>query len=280
MKSLAVISLKGGTGKTTVAVNLAVGLARRLPEGKRVLMVDADPQANASLTMLGGEPPLEPTLTSVLLAEDEARDAIRPSRLPSIDLLPADASLAECTVLLSDPKMIGRELRLRSVLKSVERDYELVIIDAPAQMSLISINVMNAARELIVPVDPGIYAAAGLVKLQETVGLIKRHMLHEELQIIGLVITKLQNNKPNRDFEAELRRLYGSLVYGATIPYSAKVLEACGRHLSVIEHAPSSAAAVAFDRLVKELNEHGRENRHGGRNARSDQSSRQKRRAG
>jgi chromosome partitioning protein len=268
--SIAVISLKGGTGKTTLAVGLAVSLARRLPKGKRLLLVDADPQANASMTMLNGEAPIEPTLTAVLLADCEARQAIRPSRLPSIDLLPADASLAECTVLLSDPNLIGRELRLRSALEPLKTAYELVIFDAPAQMSLVSINVMNAARSLIVPVDPGIYSAAGLGKLQETVGLIRRHMLHDELQILALVLTKLQPNRANRDFEAQLREHYGPLVCNTTLPYSPKVLEACARHLSVIEHAPACPAAVAFDHLVRELMKHGRQTRDARRNAGKD----------
>lgn len=280
MRTIAVVNLKGGSGKTTVALSLAVGLARSLPKGRRLLIVDADPQGNASLTMLEGKPPSDPTLTDVLLADSEAGDAIRPSRLSSIDLLPADGSLAECTVLLVD--QLGRELRLRTALGSIAEKYDVCIIDAPPQMSLISINVMNAARELVVPVDPGIYSASGLGRLQETVEQVRKHLAHPELSIIGLILTKLMKNKATRDFESQLREHYGSLVYAATVPYSVKVEEACARHLTVLEHAPSSPAAVAFDRLVKELTPNGkRATGNAGRNIRTDRSkARKKRRAG
>ena len=112
MRVIGITNLKGGSGKTTVALCLAVGLARRLPKGRRLMIVDADPQGNASLTMLEGATPSDPTLTAVLLDESGAGEAIRPSRLPGIDLLPADGSLAECTLLLAD--QLGRELFSRS----------------------------------------------------------------------------------------------------------------------------------------------------------------------
>jgi len=280
LRTIAVVNLKGGSGKTTVALSLAVGLARSLPKGRRLLIVDADPQGNASLTMLQGKAPADPTLTDVLLGDSEAGEAIRPSRLPSIDIMPADASLAECTVLLVEE--MGRELKLRAALQSIEDKYDICIIDAPPQMSLISINVMNAARELIVPVDPGIYSASGLGRLEETVQQVRKNLCHPELSIIGLILTKLMKNKAARDFERQLREHYGPLVYAAAIPYSVRVEEACARHLTVLEYAPTSPAAAAFDRLIKELATHGkRTNGTAGRNHGSNRSAaRKKRRAG
>ena len=112
MRTLAVVSMKGGVGKTTLALSLAINMAKALPKRKRLLVVDSDPQGNASMTLLEGKPPADPTLSQVLLDEADVREAIRPSRHPGIDLLPADASLADCTLLLAD--QMGREQRLRA----------------------------------------------------------------------------------------------------------------------------------------------------------------------
>ncbi len=278
MRVIGITNLKGGSGKTTVALCLAVGLARQLAKGRRLLIVDADPQGNASLTMLEGAVPSDPTLTAVLLDETEAAEAVRPSRLAGIDLIPADGSLAECTLLLAD--QLGRELRLKTALQSIQDRYDICIIDAPPQMSLISINVLNAASELIVPVDPGIYSASGLGKLQDTVEQVRKHLAHPELAIIGLILTKLTQTKAARDFERQLREHYGPLVYAATIPYAVRFEEACARHRTVLELS-ASPASEAFERLVKELTKHGTRTRHAGRNAgKNSRHGRTKRRAG
>jgi chromosome partitioning protein len=255
MRTIAIVSMKGGVGKTTLALSLAVSMASKAPKRKPLLIVDSDPQGNATMTMLNGQAPADPTLTQVLLGECEAREAIRPSRHPGIHLLPADASLADCTLLLAD--QMGRELRLRAALREVDRSYDTCIIDAPPTMSLLNVNVLNAARELIVPVDPGIYSAAGLSKLHETVEQVKKHLCHPELAIVALALVRLQRHKAHADFERQLREHYGPLVCKATIPDSVQVQLACSNHLTIGEYAPSSAAAIAVERLVKELSNHG-----------------------
>ena len=251
MRTIGVVSMKGGVGKTTLALSMAVSMARGLKKKGRLLVVDSDPQGNASMTLLEGKAPADPTLSQVLLAEADAREAIRPSRHPGIDLLPADASLAECTLLLVDH--MGREQRLRAALKDVEARYDVCIIDAPPTMSLLNVNVLNASQELVVPVDPGIYRAAGLGKLQETVDQVRRHLCHPELAIVALAIVRMQRHKAHADFERQLREMYGPLVLKTTIPDSVLVSVACSHHMTVGEYAPASPAAVALERLVKEL---------------------------
>jgi chromosome partitioning protein len=251
VKTLAIVSMKGGVGKTTLALSLAVTMAKALAKRKRLLVVDSDPQGNASLTMLSGASPADPTLSQVLLAECEAREAIRPSRHPGIDLLPADASLADCTLLLAD--QMGREHRLRSALRDVEDTYDTCIIDAPPTMSLLNTNVLAAASSLIVPCDASVYSAAGLGKLDDVVQQVRRHLLNPDLCIVALVIVRLQRHKAHADFERQLREHYDGLVCKATIPDSVQVQLATAKHLTVGEYAPKSAAAVAIDRLVKEL---------------------------
>lgn len=279
MRTMAVTSLKGGVGKTTLSLSLAAGLARRLPKRGRLLVVDGDPQGNATMSLLDGKVPDDPTLSHVLLGEAAAHQAIRPSRLPKVDILPADTSLAECTILLD--KQIGRENRLRAVLQGVEATYETCLIDALPGLNLISVNILNAARELIVPVDAGVYSVAGLGRLHETVEQVRKHLCHPDLCIIGLCLMKLTRSKVTKDFERQLRDHYGPLVYRTTVPFHAAVEEACARNLTVGEHAPASPAAVAFDELVKELMSHGQTVGSSRRNPRPHRgAARNKRRAG
>jgi chromosome partitioning protein len=256
LRTLAVVNHKGGVGKTTTALNLAVGIARRLRKGRRVLLIDGDSQGNASTTLLDGKAPSKPTLTQVLLDEADVSEAIRPSRCPGIDLLPADLSLADCTVWLAD--QIGREQRLRTALQTVGDPYDLVIVDAPPAMSLVSVNILHAVDQLLVPVNAGMYSVMGLSKLQETVDKIKKHLAHPDLCIIGLVLTLVMKNRPTRDLEAQLRQTYGALVYKSVIPYSPQIEVAACHHRTILEYAPKSPPAQAFESLVTEVLGNGR----------------------
>jgi chromosome partitioning protein len=255
MQSIAVVNLKGGSGKTTTALNLAVGCAQRK---KRVLIVDADPQANATMTMLDGATADAPTLGNVLLDEAAAAEAIRPSRFKRVDILPADVKLADAALLLAD--QLGRERRLRSSLGGLD-DYDLVVIDAAPQMSLVTVNVLNYAAELLVPVDAGLYSIMGLARLQETVEQVRRYLDNRELRISGMVLTRTHRNKATRDIEAQLREAYGDLVYQTVIPHSVRVEEAHARHRTVLEFDPRSAPALAYDRLITEVLKHGQSQR-------------------
>lgn len=255
MRSIAVVNLKGGSGKTTTALCLAVGLARRLSRQRRVLLIDGDPQANATMTMLDGREPDSPTLGDVLLDEAGAGEAIRPTRVPRVDLIPAEASLADCTLALAD--QIGRERRLRTALREVEGDYELVVVDGPPQLTLVSINILAAVDELVVPVDAGLYSIAGLGRLEVTVDQVRRHLDHSALRIAGLVLTRAQKNKATKDLEGQLREAFGPLVYKTVIPHSVKVEEAHARHRTILEWAPKSPPGAAYDRLVTEVLKHG-----------------------
>ena len=209
--------------------------------------------------MLGGMPAKEPTLGQVLLDEAGAGEAIRPSRLARIDIIPAEASLADCTLTLAD--QIGRERRLRTALREIEDDYEMVVIDAPPQLNLISINILQAVSELIVPVNAGVYSIAGLGPLQDTVDQVRKHLDHGDLHIIGLVLARVLRNKATKDLESQLREAFGELVYQTVIPHSVKVEEAHARHRTILEWAPKSPPALAYERLVTEVLKHGHSKR-------------------
>jgi chromosome partitioning protein len=248
MRSIGVVNLKGGSGKTTSALCLAVGAAF---QQQRVLLIDSDPQSNASLVMLDGEPAEEPTLSHVLLDQADAREAIRSTRVARLDLLPADARLADTALLLAE--QLGREGRLSGALHTIEGNYDLVIVDAAPQLSLVTINVLNAVGELLVPVDAGLFSVVGLARLQETVDQVRRYLSNHNLRISGLVMTRTHRDRATRDIDEQLRGAFGALVHQATIPHSVRVEEAHARHRTVMEFAPRSAPALAYGRLLMEV---------------------------
>jgi chromosome partitioning protein len=256
VRTIAVLNLKGGSGKTTAALNLAVGLARALPKKKRILLVDGDASANATMTILDGHAAAAPTLGQVLLRQAEASDAIRPTRVPQLDVLPAAGSLANATLQLGEEW--GREQRLRTALRTVEASYEVCVIDSPPSMSLLSVNILQAVTDVIVPVDSGIYSLAGLVRLTDVIALVRENLDHDPLHVIGLVLTKAMKNAATAAIERQLREAYGELVYRTVIPYDVKVEESAAHHRSVLEFAPNSKAAVAFNGLIEEVLNHDR----------------------
>jgi chromosome partitioning protein len=253
MRSLGVVNLKGGSGKTTTALCLAVGAAMR---SLHVLLIDSDPQANATMIMLDGKPAHGPTLGNVLLDQVGAHEAIESTRVGGLDILPADGTLADAALALVD--QLGRERRLAVALRTVEADYDLVIVDAAPQLSLVSINVLNAVGELLVPVDAGAFSVAGLGRLQESVDQVRRYLDNRLLTIAGLVMTRTHANRATKDIDAQLRAAYGPLVHQATIPHSVKVEEAHARCLTVLEFAPRSAPALAYGQLLTEILDDGK----------------------
>jgi chromosome partitioning protein len=260
MRRIGFVSEKGGVAKTTTAINVAVGLARR---GHRTLLVDVDPQANASLVLTEGRGAAPPTLGAVLLGEAEAADAIRPTAVEGLDLLPADVSLADANLALAD--QIGRERRLRVALEAVEGGYDFVLLDTSPQRSLLTVNALCYIAEAIVPVDPGLFAVAGLGQLQAAVEDVRRYLDNRALRIAGLVLTRTANNNVSRDVEAQLRGMFGELVHPTAIPTNAKVEEAHSRYQSVLDYAPRSAGAKAYAALVEEIIDHGHRTQDGAR---------------
>ena len=248
MRSIAVVNQKGGSCKTTTALCLAVGMARR---GLRTLLVDADSQGNATMTMLDGAGAVPPTLGNVLMRQADIDEAIRPTRVEGLDLLPADARLADASLLLAD--QLGREHRFRAALGRVEDRYDALVVDCPPQMSLVTVNVLAAVEELIVPVDAGIYSVAGLAQLGQTVADVREFLNNRALRISGLLLTRTHNNRATRDIGDQLRAAHGGLVFRASIPHSVRVEEAHARNLSVIEFAPTSAPAKAYRDLLSEI---------------------------
>lgn len=247
MRTIAFISEKGGVGKTTTTLNVAAAAGQG---GRRVLVVDADPQGNASHVLAGGEKPDRPSLAEVLVNDATAQEAIGPSVFPGIDLLPADHSLADAVAALSDA--VGRERRLRRALASLS-GYDLVLIDTAPTRSLLTTNVLNAASELVIPMAPGLFGVLGLVQLTKDVADVREYLDNRDLRIAGIVLTMAERTAVALDVERQLREEFGDLIYKTTIPRNVKLEEAHSRHVPIFDYSPRSAGATAYRSLAAEI---------------------------
>jgi chromosome partitioning protein len=203
------------------------------------------------MVLLQGQPAEPPSLGSVLLGQADAADAVIETTTPGLDLLPADVGLADANLALTSE--IGRERRLRVALESIEGDYDYVILDTSPQRSLLTVNALVYVHEVIVPVDAGLFAVAGLGQLQGTVEQVKTYLDNPRLRIAGLVLTRTRADNVSRDVERQLRELFGQLVYRTAIPQNVKIEESHSRYLGVLDYSPTSAGAKAYAALVEEI---------------------------
>lgn len=251
MRRIAFVNLKGGVGKSTCAATIAVALAHR---GRRVLLIDADAQGHATWTATQGQGADDPGLGDVLMRRAAAVDAIRPTPTKGLDVLPAGSSMGSANIALAQE--LGRDTRLRSALADLG-GYDEVLIDSGPSLTPITINVLTAASEVVAPVDAAMFAVLGLVDLRRVVEEI-RDAYNPSLRLAGLVLCKARKDATSRDVERQLRETFGELVYQTTIPLSAAVEAAHARALTILDHAPKSPAAVAFEALTDEVLSHGR----------------------
>ena len=243
----AVANQKGGVGKTTTAVNLAACVAEA---GYRALIVDIDPQCNATVG-LGMAKDLEPTVYDVLAGDATARDAIRPSDVERLDVLPSTSDLAGANIEL--PTLDGWEVRLRDALAPLRDEYAFTLLDCPPSLGPLTVDALAAADRLIVPVQTEYYALEGVADLLETVGMIQRE-LNPRLTIAGMLLTMHDGRtRLSRDVERDLREHFPKLVFDTVIPRNVRISEAPSFGRPVIHHDPHSAGAGAYFDLAKEV---------------------------
>jgi chromosome partitioning protein len=246
----ALANQKGGVGKTTSAVNIAACLAEA---GARTLLVDFDPQANAT-TGLGLRPPRGRS-TYELLHGGRLEDVIVPSGIPNLDLAPAHPDLAAAAVELPDRD--DRDAVLGRAIAEVGSVYPYVIVDCPPSLGLLTLNALAAANRLIVPVQCEYYALEGLTQLLESVELI-RARINPDLALTGLLLTMHDGRtRLSSDVAAEVRNHFGAKVFTSVVPRSVRLAEAPSHGLPITAYDPRSAGADAYYRVAMEVVERG-----------------------
>jgi chromosome partitioning protein len=243
----AVANQKGGVGKTTTAVNVAACVAEA---GYRALIVDIDPQCNATVG-LGLGKDLVPNVYDVLAGDATLADAARASEVERLEVVPSTSDLAGANVEL--PRLEDWETRLRDAVAPVREDYAFTLLDCPPSLGPLTVDALVAADRLIVPVQTEYYALEGVADLMETVAMIQRE-LNPGLTIAGMLLTMHDGRtRLSRDVERDLREHFPKLVFDTVIPRNVRISEAPSFGRPVIHHDPHSAGAGAYFDLAKEV---------------------------
>ena len=247
-KSIAVANQKGGVGKTTTAVNLAAIIANW---GNRVLLVDADPQGNATSGIGVQRGSFRRNLYHSLVLDEPLSAIILKTSIPTLDVVPSNKDLAGAEIELVEVEQ--REFRLRRALAGVEANYDYIIIDCPPSLGLLTLNALTAAKSLLVPIQCEYYALEGVTELFDTLARIRR--LHNPgLMIEGLLLTMYdERTNLSAAVAADLRDFYGLQVFQAVIPRNVRLAEAPSYGKPIISYDAHSKGAEAYSQLAREI---------------------------
>jgi len=250
MRIIAIANQKGGCGKTTTAVNLAVALAEK---SKKTLIVDLDPQGHSTIG-LGCDPDkLSITIYDALLkAQISFPGIIVGTKIERLNLAPSNVLLSGAEIELAS--VVGREFVLTEKLKTVKDEYDICVIDCPPSLGLLTLNALVASTDVIVPVQVEYYAMEGLKQLFETANIIRKHLHSCHVKILGLLLTFVDKRTLlSRQTQKQMREYFGSLVFDTVIHRSVRLAEAPSAGQPVLTYAPESRSAAEYRALAEEI---------------------------
>ncbi|ENI8224745.1 ParA family protein [Listeria monocytogenes] len=251
-KVIALANQKGGVGKTTSSVNLSSSLAFL---GKKVLLVDIDPQGNASSGVGVNKGEIEHCIYDVLVDDVAIQDVLQKTDLNNLNVIPATIQLAGAEVELVPA--ISREIRLKKAIDSIRDDYDYVIIDCPPSLGLLTLNALTAADSVLIPVQCEYYALEGLSQLLNTIRIVQKH-LNEDLQIEGVLLTML-DARTNLGIQVieEVKKYFQNKVFNTIIPRNVRLSEAPSHGKPILLYDAKSKGAEVYLELAKEVVAHG-----------------------
>ncbi len=249
---IALANQKGGVGKTTSSVNLSSSLAFL---GKKVLLVDIDPQGNASSGVGVNKGEIEHCIYDVLVDDVAIQDVLQKTDLDNLNIIPATIQLAGAEVELVPA--ISREIRLKKAIDSIRDDYDYVIIDCPPSLGLLTLNALTAADSVLIPVQCEYYALEGLSQLLNTIRIVQKH-LNEDLQIEGVLLTML-DARTNLGIQVieEVKKYFQNKVFNTIIPRNVRLSEAPSHGKPILLYDAKSKGAEVYLELAKEVVAHG-----------------------
>ena len=237
---------KGGVGKTTTCVNMAYIAA----EGKKVLLVDMDPQGNATTGLGFSKSSLEQSIYSVLIDDEKALENIMPTEVENLDLLPSNIDLAGAEVELVYKK--NRERVLKNALEEIRSRYDYILIDCPPSLGLLTINALACADSVIIPIQSEYYALEGLSQLMNSISLVKQH-LNAGLEVDGVVLTMYDSRSLiSKQIAEEIKKFFTKRLFEIVVPRNVRLVEASSYGKPIMMHDPKCTGARAYKALTLE----------------------------
>ena len=246
-KIISVANQKGGVGKTTTTINLSTMLAKK---GKKVLLIDADPQGNAT-SGVGAEKDGEFSTYDILVGEVEMDEVVEKTVIKNLLVCPSNINLAGAEVELVS--MMSREQRLKEKLEKIKNNFDYILIDCPPSLGLITLNAFTASDSVLIPVQCEYYALEGLGQLLNTINLVKKH-LNKDIEIEGALLTMYdaRTNLSNQVVK-EVKKYFNDKVYKTVIPRNVRLSEAPSYGMPITEYDPRSKGAKMYEKFTKEF---------------------------